>query len=51
MLPLQFPPTWFRHQEDNESKYLILLTKVETAVFTTGITEIIHGEHTKCRWF
>lgn len=41
MLPLQFSPTWFRHQEDNEREYLILSAKVET-VFTTGITEIIH---------
>jgi len=24
---------------------------VETTVFTTGITEIIHGENMKCRWY
>jgi len=24
---------------------------VETSVFTTGITEIIHDENMKCRWY
>jgi hypothetical protein len=45
ILPLQFSPTWLRHQEANKGEHLILSAKVETTVFTTGITEIIQGAH------
>jgi len=37
------------HQEANAGEHLILSAKVETTVFTAGITEIIHVEHMKCK--
>lgn len=47
ILLLQFSATQFRHHEVNAGEHLILSAKVETTVFTTGITEIIHVEHMK----
>jgi hypothetical protein len=40
----------FRHRDDHEGEQLLLSAKVETTVcLTAGITEIIQGEHRKCR--